>query len=291
MASNQTDFSDEDTQDSSFSSPFATPFRTSYENNLNALDQEDSSDPEWASERQESSNNQNLSPPRPASKPRTRGITLEQIPTWEEQGPEIVSNARSSTDASPLYGFDAELNRKVSIYQGDATKLQLDAIVNAANRSLLGGGGIDGAIHAAAGGGLYKECKKLGGCNTGDAKITQGHHLPALHVIHTVGPIGENPSALRSCYNRSMEVAVENNVRSLAFCCISTGIYGYPIDKATHIALETIRRWLEKDDNRHKVDRIVFCIFMNHDLDVYHSLMPRYFPLSQRESPPSNQES
>ena len=124
--------------------------------------------------------------------------------------------------------------------------LEVDAIVNAANRSLLGGGGIDGAIHAAAGHGLYQECRTLGGCDTGHTKLTGGHRLPCKHILHTVGPVGENPSALKSCYQTCMELAEKSQIRSVAFCCISTGIYGYPAGPAAKIALTTVRRYLEK---------------------------------------------
>lgn len=174
---------------------------------------------------------------------------------------------------------DEEINRIVTMWRGDITHLEIDAIVNAANRSMLGGGGIDGAIHRAAGDDLYNECKQLNGCATGHCKITRGYSLPAKYVIHTVGPIGEHPVALRSCYLNCLRVAVANGVRSLAFCGISTGIYGYPLYEASHIALKTVRRWLEEGDNRTKFDSIIFCVFLDKERLCYEQLIPLYFPL------------
>lgn len=150
----------------------------------------------------------------------------------------------------------------LSVVEGDITRLALDAIVNAANSSLLGGGGVDGAIHRAAGPDLVRECRLLGGCKPGDAKITSGYRLPARHVIHAVGPVWQGGGAgeeamLASCYRRCLEVAAANGVRSLAFPAISTGVYGFPPERAAPIAAGTVRQNLD----RGAFTEIVFCCF------------------------------
>ena len=160
--------------------------------------------------------------------------------------------------------------------QGDITRLSVDAIVNAANSSLLGGGGVDGAIHRAAGPELLAECRTLGGCPTGEARLTRAYRLPARFVIHTVGPVwhggghGE-PELLASCYRESVKLAVANSVATLAFPSISTGVYGYPVERAAEIAVASVRAALSEDVG--SLEEIVFCCFSAHDLHVYERLL------------------
>lgn len=152
---------------------------------------------------------------------------------------------------------------RIEILEGDITKLHVDAIVNAANTSLLGGGGVDGAIHRAAGPGLLEECRRLNGCRTGEAKITGGYDLPAQKVIHTVGPVWQGGHAnedelLASCYRSSLELAVRNDVRTIAFPAISTGAYRFPVDRAAEIALREIFHFLERNTSLERVLIVCF---------------------------------
>ena len=163
---------------------------------------------------------------------------------------------------------------KIEIGQGDITKLVVDAIVNAANSSLLGGGGVDGAIHRSAGPELVKECRTVGGCPTGEARITRGYNLAARHVIHTVGPVyGGKPrdkTLLTACYQNSLKLAAENHLHSIAFPAISCGIYGYPIQEACEIAVNTTCSFLNNDQS---IERVIFMLFSAEDLTVYEKYM------------------
>ncbi len=171
--------------------------------------------------------------------------------------------------------MDGTWRARVSVVEGDITRLDVDAIVNAANASLLGGGGVDGAIHRAAGPGLLEECRTLGGAATGEVKVTGGHRLRARRVLHAVGPVwrgggaGED-EALARCYRNAMRIAAEEGLRSIAFPAISTGAYGFPVERATRIAVEEVRRALVAGG---PPERVVFCCFSAGDRDVYELIL------------------
>lgn len=164
---------------------------------------------------------------------------------------------------------------RIELFKGDITKLKVDAIVNAANSTLLGGGGVDGAIHRAAGNELLAECRTLNGCKTGDAKITNGYNLPAKFVIHTVGPVwhggrSDEPEKLASCYRRSLEVAIENGIKTIAFPNISTGVYGYPKKEAAEIATKTVLSFIK---SKNEFELVIFCVFDDENFMIYRNLL------------------
>jgi O-acetyl-ADP-ribose deacetylase (regulator of RNase III) len=167
------------------------------------------------------------------------------------------------------------MRNKIELHKGDITKLQVDAIVNAANVSLLGGGGVDGAIHRAAGPELIDFNRKLGGCLTGEAKISSGFNLPAKFIIHTVGPIwngGNNNEdrLLSNCYKNSLKLAVENGIKTIAFPAISTGIYRFPLERATKIAVTEVKKFLEKNKS---IDKVIFVCFDKETYEVYKNIL------------------
>jgi O-acetyl-ADP-ribose deacetylase len=167
---------------------------------------------------------------------------------------------------------------KIEVQQGDITKCKVDAIINAANTSLLGGGGVDGAIHRAAGPQLLEECRTLNGCPTGEAKITKGYNLPAKYVIHTVGPVwngGNNneDKLLEDCYRNSLKLAVEYGVRSIAFPAISTGVYRFPLERASQIAVTEVSNFLKSNDS---IDKVIFVCFDERTYTVYKKILNEF---------------
>ncbi|KAJ4287827.1 hypothetical protein N0V90_012531 [Kalmusia sp. IMI 367209] len=210
-----------------------------------------------------------------------RAIQLNDIKTLTRlyKDNSIPPNTDDRTTRQP----NASFNDKISIIRQDITSLAVDAIVNAANESLLGGGGVDGAIHAAAGDRLLDECRTLDGCDTGDAKMTAGYDLPAKHIIHAVGPRffryseADAGALLRGCYRRGLELAVENGLKSIAFPAISTGIFSYPNVKACNCVMAEVRSFLDEGKG-HGLERIIFCNFLQKDEDAYYKTVPKYFP-------------
>ncbi|KAK0658393.1 O-acetyl-ADP-ribose deacetylase MACROD1 [Lasiodiplodia hormozganensis] len=212
----------------------------------------------------------------------SRVVPLADIPT-------LAALYASKKLAAPLPAAaaappNASHNARIALIRTDITTLGVDAIVNAANESLLGGGGVDGAIHRAAGPELLDECAMLDGCDTGSAKITKGYRLPAKHVIHAVGPVyarekmrGRHEHLLRGCYRRSLDLAKQNGCKSVAFSALSTGIYGYPSGEAAEAATSEVRAWLDEQEGD-VLDMIVFCNFLEKDEDAYLRVLPKYFP-------------
>ena len=169
------------------------------------------------------------------------------------------------------------MDSRISLFRGDITNLKVDAIVNAANRSLMGGGGVDGAIHRAAGPALLEACRSLNGCETGEAKITPGFKLPAAHVIHTVGPVWQGGNSrevelLQNCYTSSLELACQHGLRSIAFPNISTGVYRFPKTKAAEIAIKTVKDFLE---NKKPLLDVIFVLFDEENETLYNTLLEK----------------
>ncbi|KAJ2968012.1 hypothetical protein NUW58_g10317 [Xylaria curta] len=185
----------------------------------------------------------------------------------------------------PLGRATSAYNDRIAVISGDITTLAVDAIVNAANTSLLGGGGVDGAIHRAAGPDLLAECRTLNGCATGSSKITDAYRLPCRKVIHTVGPVYSDlypqrcETSLRGCYQSALQLAVQHGLKTIAFSAISTGVYGYPSYDAATVACSTVKAFLGSDEGE-KLDKIIFVTFVEKDVRMYNLLLPRFFPPS-----------
>lgn len=203
--------------------------------------------------------------------------SYNELPSWPSIAPEFHLKGKLQ------YNVNDEINSKVIIWlNGDSTSLDCDAIVNAANSELLPGGGICGAIHSRAGPKMERECRKLGHTPTGTCKISRGYSLPAKYCIHAVGPIGEQPDLLRSAYQSVLNCIDGERISSIALCAISTGIYGYPVESATRIAMNTVREFLEDKDNLNKTDKIIFVVFNSaKHIESYSRLMPMYFPCKE----------
>ena len=208
-------------------------------------------------------------------------IPVSEIPTvsllyhLKKLVPATIDPESSEVAPQPSQSF----NDRIGLIRGDITKLEVDAIVNAANNKLLGGGGVDGAIHRAAGPELYDECVTLHGCPTGSAKITNAYRLPCKKVIHAVGPVynssfvEESEEHLAGCYTTSLRLAVENECKSIAFSALSTGVYGYPSDDAAPVAIKAVKEFLEGEDGD-KVEKVIFCTFVLKDVDAYNYWLP-----------------
>jgi O-acetyl-ADP-ribose deacetylase (regulator of RNase III) len=211
--------------------------------------------------------------------PPKRAQQLKDLPTWKVAGPNYYPSHPLPTDA-PLFPVSDAVNDKVSFWmRGDSAQLQVDAIVNAADPGLPRGDGMSAVIHQAAGPRLAAACKQIGHVATGKAALTDGFSLPAKYVIHAVGPVGEDEPSLVKTYRSTLSYLDGSKIRSIGLCCISTGIFGYPIRSATHVALRTVREFLDSNNNLARTDRIVFVVYDPGDVDVYLDLAPLYFPL------------
>lgn len=183
-----------------------------------------------------------------------------------------------SDDSVPLESIPRwSPGSRVRLWQGDLIRLRTAAVVNAANSGLWAGGGVCGALHRAAGREMEEECRGLAPCPTGEARVTKGYRLPARAVVHAVGPRGEKPELLAAAYEATLDACAREGLESVGFCCISTGIYGYPPAKAARVALAAVKRWMVRAGDEPAVRDVVFCVFLESDLEIYRALMPSFF--------------
>jgi O-acetyl-ADP-ribose deacetylase (regulator of RNase III) len=212
-------------------------------------------------------------------------VDATALPKW----PSYYQAMRAGKTTPPrpaLFAVNEAINEKIVLWRGDITALKIGAIVNAANSDLWAGGGICGAIHKAAGPRLEQACDKIGFCPTGSTVRTDGFKLPAANVFHSVGPTNRSPEALQSCYQTIMECCVKHKVRSVCMCCISTGIFGFPNEPASIIALSTVRRFLEVPENFAAIDMVVFCTFLIEDVKLYDEFTQVFFPVEASQVAP-----
>jgi len=205
-----------------------------------------------------------------------RKVYLNEINTWPEYA---LDKSIHSLNIVSSFQYDGELNSKISFWKGAIYSLAVDAIGNSTDHSLSGSGCLDSVIHYFAGDKLREECMLLDECPMGQVAITRGYELPCKYVIHCVGPNRGDPHLLASCYHSALDIAVEHSVRTIAFPCVATGLNSFPLEVSAQIVLQTTRRWLEKDNNRDKIDRIIFVFWRDIEEVYYNKWMPSVFPL------------
>jgi len=221
-------------------------------------------------------------------RPKPPKIDQATLPDWNTYYDQVIKPNKKqllvkrhpTLMAGLNFKLDKEMNKKIVVWNGDITALEADSIVNAANDGLWAGGGICGVIHSAAGSALEDECRQMNGCPTGQTVITNGYELYAKKVLHSVGPTDGNHDKLRSCYETCLDVAEKNGLKHVVFCCLATGIFGFPNGPAAIIALTAVRQWLEKHPNS-QIERLIFCTFAREDKVLYDIVTPIVFPVEQ----------
>ena len=215
---------------------------------------------------------------------KAKGLTWKDVCPWQAMEPKkpkkgIINWDKELLQSKETFGVSTELNQKVALVgpKADICKFAVDAIVNAANTSLQGGSGVDGAIHASAGPGLNQELRGKR-CAVGDVVVSDGHKTPAKKILHTVAPIRKGDDEMVSCYRSCLDAAVQHQLRTVAFCCLGTGVFSFPNARAAWLALRTVRAWLDAPGNAAAVDGIIFVTFQDIDTEAYQHLLPHFFP-------------